>query len=77
MNPILSFMWESYRRRCVPPDSDAVQVAETMQAFYGGAWAILCRLGDTDGAQMDNDATSYFDELREECRIHLSGRTQM
>jgi len=62
-------MWQEYRRAVIPADAPPVQIVECRRAFYGGLWALMCRLyANADGTMTDTAAADYMKDLEAEMR---------
>jgi hypothetical protein len=61
--------WEQYRLKVVPANAGPVQMAETRQAFYSGAYAAFCALLEvqlSDGQQVTDGDVRKIEALHQE-----------
>ena len=60
--------WNGYRKMCVPADASAIQVAETRQAFFGGASVIFTSILNslTSGEEPKQEDLYLLSDVQEE-----------
>lgn len=60
--------WEEYRKTVVAADAGPIQIAETEQAFYSGAMAIMAMQIQAIGTQTEEEAVHsneyWFQEIQ-------------
>lgn len=68
MSKHLESGWEMYRREVIPADAPQVQIDETRNGFYGGAWLLWSTImGTLDSAADPTPADlQLLDELQAE-----------
>lgn len=53
-------MWQDYRASCIPANAPPMQIVETRRAFYGGVWALFCRLNSNAAANVSEAAAVAY-----------------
>jgi len=60
--------WEAYRQRVVPAGASKVQIEETRNGFYAGAWHLLSSVmaGLSDGSEPEPEDIALLDSIHAE-----------
>lgn len=69
--------WESYRQGVIPADASRLQIEETRNGFYAGAWCLLSIVTGLDpGTEPTADDLKMLDDVHAELQAFAQSKKE-